>query len=159
MLGLTGACAGRQFDGVEYSDKEVSFRLGALPPGAHEVSSDDAKISLHNEAAGSTVAIGARCGKDGDEVPLRALVQHLFIQFTDRTLLHEEEKVLDGRAALEMEVEARLDGVARRFIVTVLKKNGCVYDFLHVDGGGDDPALVQSRANFRAMVSGFSTRE
>jgi len=58
-----------------------------------------------------------------------------------------------------MEIEARLDGVSRHFIVTVLKKNGCVYDFLHVDGGGASAELSASRADFRAMVSGFQTVE
>lgn len=157
LASSTSGCAGSRFNGVEYRDKEVAFRLGPLPSGSRELQADDAKLSLQNDEIGATVAVAARCGQDSDDVPLKALLAHLFIQFTDRQILSEEELTLDGRAALEMELTARLDGVPRHFLVAVLKKNGCVYDFLHVDGGGDDARLIQSRDDFRQMVRGFQT--
>jgi hypothetical protein len=75
----------------------------------------------------------------------------------NRTVISETKFTLDGRAALENELTADLDGVRRHFVVMVLKKDGCVYDFLHVDGDGTDPRLVQSRKDFRMMVKGFRT--
>jgi hypothetical protein len=66
---------------------------------------------------------------------------------------------LDGRKALRTEVDARLDGVRRHFVVVVMKKENCVYDFLHVDRGGDAPALSRSRAEFDEMIQGFSVIE
>jgi len=152
-LSLWG-CGGAQFDGVEYSDKDVAFRLGPTPPGMHRLQSDDARIAMQNDGAGSTMAIGARCNQDSDDVPMRALVQHLFLQFEDRQIISEREFVLDGRTALRTELLARLDGVRRHFIVVVMKKDDCVYDFLHVDGGGDGPLLRQSRADFDRMIDG-----
>jgi hypothetical protein len=101
--------------------------------------------------------VNARCGVDSDDVPLRALVGHLFLQLTDRKIISEQEFVLDSRAALTTEMVAYLDGVRRHFVVTVMKKDGCVYDFIHVDGGGDSLRLKESRDNFRKMVSGFET--
>lgn len=154
---LAVACGGASFNGVEYRDKEVAFRLGAVPAGLRQVQASDAKVSFQNDEAGVTVAVAARCGQESDDVPLRALVQHLFIQFTERQLISEKEFSLDDRAALEMEMKARLDGVPRHFIVTVLKKDGCVYDFLHIDGGGQSSILEQSRADYRQMVRGFHT--
>jgi hypothetical protein len=152
------ACgAGAQFNGTEYRDKEVAFRLSHVPAGVRQIESGESKLGFVDDQAGVTMAISARCGEDSDDVPLRALVQHLFLQLTDRQLLNEEEFTLDGRAALSMEMSAHLDGVRRHFVVTVLKKDGCVYDFLHVDGGGSNPALIQSRADFKKMVRGFST--
>lgn len=150
-------CAKKPFDGVEYRDREVAFRLGTLPAGLQQLKSDDALVTLQDDELGVTMMVGARCGQDSDDIPLRALVQHLFIQFTDRHQLSEREFQLDGRAALEMEIEAKLDGVSRHFVVTVLKKDGCVYDMVHVDGGGQGSGLVQSRQDFRTMVSGFHT--
>ncbi len=154
-----GACASSQFDGTEYRDKEVAFRLSYLPSGLRALGSSDSKLAFQNDQAGSTMAISARCGVDSDDVPLRALVQHLFLQLTDRELVSEREFSLDGRAALEMEMEARLDGVRRHFVVVVMKKNGCVYDFVHVDGGAESPALTSSREDFKKVVRGFSTME
>jgi hypothetical protein len=159
LLGTTAllGCGGAQFDGTEYRDKEVAFRLAYVPAGLSALESGDAKIAFQNEQAGSTIAISARCGVDSDDVPLRALVQHLFLQLSDREVISESEFTLDGRAALEMEMDAHLDGVRRHFVVTVLKKDGCVYDFLHVDGSAPSPALEGSRRDFRKMVRGFST--
>lgn len=153
------ACGGASFNGVEYRDKEVAFRLGPVPAGMRRVESSDARVTFQDDQAGATVAVAARCDRDSDDVPLRALVQHLFLQFTDRQTVSEKEFGLDGRAALEVDLAAKLDGVPRRFIVTVVKKDGCVYDFLHIDGGGERPELAQSRSDFRKMVSGFHTVE
>lgn len=152
-------CGSAQFDGTEYRDKEVAFRLAYVPTGLTPLKSAESKVAFQNEQVGSTIAVSARCGVDSDDVPLRALVQHLFLQLADREVISEKEFALDGRAALEMEIEAHLDGVRRHFVVTVLKKDGCVYDFLHVDGGAENPALLGSREDFRKLVRGFSTLE
>jgi hypothetical protein len=41
-----------------------------------------------------------------------------------------------------------------RFVVIVLKKNGCVYDFVHVS---PPTSPVESRERFIDFVQGFST--
>lgn len=153
------ACGGAHFDGREYHGKQVSFRLGPVPAGMREIRSDEALVTLRDDAVGTTVAVGARCGLDGDDVPLSALVGHLFIQFESRKETGRQEFVLDGRAALEVELDASLDGVSRHFIVVVTKKDGCVYDFMLVDGGGASGDVTRARAEFRTMVQGFSTIE
>ena len=58
---------------------------------------------------------------------------------------------LDGREALETQMVAKLDGVEKHFHVVVLKKDGCVYDFLQIAGERQDPDA------FRHFVSGFSS--
>lgn len=154
---LFSACGGAQFDGTEYRDKNVAFRVGPVPSGARQVDASESLLAFQNDAAGSTMAVSARCGVDSDDVPLRALVGHLFLQLTDREIVSEEEFTLDGRAALITEMSAHLDGVRRHFVVIVLKKDGCVYDFIHIDGGGDRPVLQDSREDFQRMVRGFRT--
>jgi len=151
----TIGCSRPAFDGRVYRSKELSFRLGPVPPAARRVDASEALVAFRDDQAGSTIAVSARCGQDGDDVPLRSLVQHLFIHFTDRRVIREEEFSLARRAALETELEAALDGVPSHFVVVVLKHDGCVYDFVHVDGGGASTAVQQSRTDFRAMVRGF----
>lgn len=155
--GLSWACGGPQFTGRVYRDEEVAFRLGPIPPGLVQLKTGDARLAFRNDEAGTTWAIKARCGLDGDDVPLDALVKHLFLHFTDRKELQKKHFTLDGRAALLVEMEASLDGVMQRFIVVVTKKDSCVYDFVHVDSGGSRLAVVRSRENFLAMVQGFET--
>lgn len=152
---LCSACGREAFDGHTYRDENVQFRLGALPDNFERVRSTESLLAFQDREAGATIAISARCGLDGDDIPLGALVQHLFIQLTDRKTEREERFQLDGRDALESEVSAKLDGVERRFLVVVLKKDGCVYDQVYVDRGGDEAELVRSRDAFRAMARGF----
>lgn len=156
LVWLNFGCGGAQFNGVEYRDKDIAFRLGPIPSTMREVKTGEARIALQDDKVGATVAIDARCNQETDDVPLQALVQHLFLQFEDRTILSTREFSLDGRAALRTELKARLDGVWRHFVVVVMKKDSCVYDFLHVDGGGESETLRQSRADFSTMVEGFS---
>ncbi len=65
-------------------------------------------------------------------MPLTALTHHLFLHFTDRELASQKTVELDGREALRSELTARLDGVPKHFVIYVLKKDGCVYDFMHI---------------------------
>lgn len=135
----------------------MAFRVGPLPADVRRVDASDARLAFRDDRVGATWAVSARCGLDGDDVPLQALLHHLFLQFTDRRQIREESFTLDGRAALEVELEATIDGVPRRFLVAVLKKDGCVYDFVHVDPGGKSPGVQESRDAFRAFVRGFRT--
>jgi hypothetical protein len=47
---------------------------------------------------------------------------------------------------------AELDGVKKRYVVYVLKKDGCVYDFLYVSPGQDG-----GKDAFERFVRGFGT--
>jgi hypothetical protein len=98
------------------------------------------------------VAVNGRCGVDGDDVPLASLTQHLFLQFTERELKAQSELNLDGRAALRTELTGKLDGVPKLFVVYVLKKDGCVYDFWRIS----EPAAADTAA-FEGFVRGFAT--
>lgn len=152
-----GCGGGSHFDGVEYRDDRVAFRLGPIPPGSRQIQATEALLAFENDRVGATIAVSARCSLESDDVPLRALVSHLFLQLTDRKVVAEREFQLDGRAALEVEQTASLDGVSRHFVVVVVKKDGCVYDMWHIDRGGAGAELAQARTQFRAMVAGFRT--
>jgi hypothetical protein len=76
----------------------------------------------------------------------------LFLQFTERSMISQQPLELDGRAALRTEMTANLDGVTKHYIVYVLKKDGCVYDFMRIsDSSGNDAGP------FDSFVSGFQT--
>ncbi|WP_245678396.1 hypothetical protein [Chondromyces crocatus] len=101
----------------------------------------------------ATIAINGRC-RGEDDVPLTALTQHLFLQFTERDILSQEVVPMDGREAMHTVLQAKLDGVPKKFDVWVLKKDGCVYDLLLVA----HPAhFERSLDAFGHLVRGFST--
>jgi hypothetical protein len=159
LLSLCGpvlfpACASTTFDGHVYRSKEVAFRVGPIPESWRRVDSDLALLAFRDDPHRATVALNARCGKDGDDVPLQALTHHLFLVFTDRQVLSQRLRPLDGREALRSELTAQLDGVPKHFDVYVLKKDGCVYDFLYV---ADTSAPPQGLSNFERFVGSFAT--
>ncbi len=92
---------------------------------------------------------------DGDDVPLTSLTQHLFLQFTERTQLSQTNVSLDGREALRTEISAALDGVKKQYLVYVLKKDSCVYDFMYIAAD----SAPGSRAEFERFVQGFAALE
>jgi hypothetical protein len=153
-LGLLAGCAGPGIRGQEFRGSGFAFRIGPIGRGWRPIESSESLLAFRDDRARATVALGGRCGKDGDDVPLAALTRHLFLYFTERNLVGERSLTLDGRAALRTEMEARLDGVPKRFTVVVLKKNGCVYDFLYVE---DVPGTGEGRATFDEFVAGFAT--
>jgi hypothetical protein len=130
MAGL--ACSTTHFDGRVFRKGDVAFRLEHLPPRWRPIEINDTALAFRDDDNAATVAINGRCGKDAEDVPLKSLTLHLFLQFTDRQLDDQELLSLDGREALRTEMTAKLDGVQKYFHVVVLKKDGCVYDFLQI---------------------------
>ena len=57
---------------------------------------------------------------------------------------------LDGREALRSELVGKLDGVPKHYLVYVLKKDGCVNDFVQVSDG-------DAKTEFDRFVRGFTT--
>jgi hypothetical protein len=153
-LGLAAGCAGSRLEGQTYRGSGFRFRVGPVARDWRPIESSQSLVAFRADRDKATVALDGRCGKDGDDVPLTALTRHLFLYFTDRKVLSERTFSLDGRAALRTEMEAELDGVPKRFTVVVLKKDGCVYDFIYVE---DVPGSREGRAQFDQFVAGFST--
>jgi hypothetical protein len=152
---LLMACASSGFDGHVYKDNDVHFRVGPVPSAWRKLEVDDTRLAFRDDAANATVAVNARCGLDGDDVPLESLTQHLFLEFTDRTQLSQTKISLDGREALRSELGAALDGVKKQYLVYVLKKNSCVYDFMYIAAD----SAPGSRAEFERFVQGFAALE
>lgn len=147
-------CGGPSFDGSVYRSREVSFRVGPLRGAWRRVEVDGALLAFRDDPNDATIAMNGRCGVDGDDVPLAALTHHLFLTFTERQVVSQAQVELDGREALRTELSAKLDGVSKRFVVYVLKKDGCVYDFMWIGGGN---AAQASAAEFQRFVQGFGT--
>jgi hypothetical protein len=148
------ACSSATWDGRVYRGGSVNFRAGQVPEGWRRINSDNSLLTFRDSPRDLVITVNGRCGKDGDDVPLEALTQHLFMYFTERQIAATTRVALDGREALRTELSAKLDGVARRFVVFVLKKNGCIYDFILIAGPSADD---KARAEFDQFVAGFST--
>lgn len=151
---LAGAGCASGFDGQVYRGDGTSFRVGAVPEHWTCIDVSDAKVAFRDDVMRATVAVNARCGSDAEDTPLLALTRHLFLYFTDRQVHDQRLVQLDGREALRTVLTAKLDGVERAFVVYVLKKNECVYDFMYIS----PPATFEKGApSFDRFVMGFRT--
>jgi hypothetical protein len=150
---LTG-CAGATYQDGVYRNEELAFRI-AEPAGTwRNLELEGTALARRSDEAQATLALQGRCRQDGDDVPLQSLTHHLFLQFADRVLVSQVDTMLDGRAALRTELDAKLDGVAKEFIVTVLKKDGCVYDFMMIAAPG---ARAGATAAYDQWLASFHT--
>ena len=147
------AACSAAFDGRVYRGDGYAFQVAPAPNEWEPISVSHTALAYRNAASDAVIAVNGRCDRDGDDVPLRSLTQHLFIQFTDRRIESEEVIPFDGREALRTDATAKLDGVERRFVLWVMKKDRCVYDLMFLSTPLRFESGVQS---FDAWVKGFS---
>ncbi len=134
--GATSGCATFGLDGNTYHGDGYSFRLPAAPSTWELIDVSDAALAYRDVESAGTILVNGRCDKDGDDVPLSSLTQHLFMRFTERDVTREETVPFDGREALHTVMTAKLDGVPKTFSAWVLKKDGCVFDLVYVADPG-----------------------
>lgn len=152
LLASIGCGAGLQGD--VYRGEGFAFRIGPLGTSWRRLDVGHAALAYRDEADGGTVLVNGRCGVDGEDVPLEALTQHLFMRFTEREILEQKIVPFDRREAMHTVAQAKLDGVPMKFAVWVLKKDGCVYDLAYMAA----PARFERGVvEFDRFARGFAT--
>lgn len=153
---LASGCGAETFRDSRYEGQGLAFRVGPRPEGWARLEASHGLLAFRDEGLNATVLLNGRCGVDGEDVPLEALLRHLFLQFTEREVEDQRRVPFDGREALYSVQRAKLDGVPKRFAALVLKKDACVYDFVLVS----EPATFpRARADFDRFVTGFHTEK
>jgi hypothetical protein len=151
------ACGGgRSYQGGAYVDDEASYAISQ--PGAGWTPLDvggDNDLAFGHESLAAVIQVNATCDPSMD-IPLPALRNHLLIGWTEREVQSEDLLDLDSREALQTHLVAKIDGVPRELALTVLKKDGCVYDFALVAPPGQP--FASARGAYDAMVGSFRTR-
>ena len=156
-LAALGACGGgttRSFDGSVLREGAVVFQIAPVPSGWRSVDVTNASLAYRDEAHGASVLINARCRRPDEGTPLVALTNHLVIGSTERELISQEVVPFDAREALHTRLRAKWDGVPIAFDIYVMKKDGCVYDFIYM---GDPAAFDAGAPAFEAFAKGFRT--
>ncbi len=141
------------FDGRTYHGPGYTFRVPPPPATWGKLEVSDAALAFEDRTSGGTIGVNGRCDRDGEDVPLKALTQHLFIQFTDRDVHSQEVVAFDGREAMRSDITARLDGVPRRLVIWVLKKDKCVYDLMFL---APPERFESGLETFDAWAKGFT---
>ena len=115
---------------------------------------EGATLAYRDDPRASSVLLDGRCYRKDDDVPLLALTDHLIMGTTDRQIASQETVPFDGREAMHTRLSARLDGVPMSYDIFVLKKDGCVYDFVLVGEPAKSDGGVEP---FESFVGTFHT--
>ncbi len=142
---LLGACA---------SAPRASFRTGAssLPPAWVGVGMRGTAVALHHTDGGA-IAASISCDAVDEDAPLDVLLNHLLLQIEKPVERARTAFVIDGRAALRVQLGVRLDGVPVELELVLFKKDGCVIDAQLAVDAQKFPAR---RADFELFLSGLS---
>ena len=150
---LLSACGGPSYAGGIYRDGALAFRVQA-PPG--EWSSvrvgDQNDLAWEQRGTHAVLQVNGSCDP-GLDIPLAALTNHLLIGFTERDLREQTLITLDGREALRTHLVAKIDGVPREFMLVVLKKDNCVFDFAVLAAPGE--SFAQAHPAFERVLDSF----
>lgn len=149
---LLAACGGGGSlrDGV-YRDAEATYRLEPPAGGWERIEFSDNDLAW-TDGKGSVISVNAVCEGHGD-ASLKVLTDHLLLGFEDRHVIEREELRLDGRGALRTRANASLDGVPVELELTLVKKDGCVYDLIYTAPAG---RFGVHAADYRRLVRSFS---
>lgn len=125
------ACAssGTYRNGV-FEGPLVVYRVDAPSDGWHFVHFSGNDLAWGGPS-GEVIAINSECEDHGDP-SLAVLTNHLLIGFEDRVVRERESLRISDRGALRTRLSASLDGVPVEMELTVLKKDGCVYDLTYL---------------------------
>lgn len=152
LVSLGCACVGSPFGGPS-RQPTPGYQVGQAPEGWKRVRFKENDLAFVDPRGRFLLASNATCRGHGDP-PLEVLTNELLVGFTQRQELSQKRYSLDGREALRSTIRAQLDGVPVEMVLTVLKKDGCVFDFTYLAPAGH---LEEHQNAYEQMVSTFST--
>jgi hypothetical protein len=154
LLAACGGASGKTFDGSVYRAGPVAFQVPAAPATWRAVQVTDASLAYRDEPHAASILVNARCRHADEGTPLAALTNHLLMGSTAREVVRQETEPFDGREALHTTMRAKWDGVPVAFDIFVMKKDGCIYDFVYL---GDPAGFEAGTRDFEGFVRGFRT--
>jgi hypothetical protein len=131
-LAVASGCwwtSGRLVDN-RYQDSHVSYAIGAPGAGWVPLHLERADVAWHHPELGAGLLVNSSC-EGVEDSPLAGLTNELLIGTTEREILEQTLLPWSKREALESTVVGKLDGVLRKRLLFVLKKDGCVYDIVY----------------------------
>lgn len=150
-LGCGGATS---FHGNVFRTEDTTYTVGLPGDTFHRIDINGQNDLAWADGRGNVMQVNSSCDPTLD-IPLIALTNQLLIGFTERDVREQQLVAMTGREALRTHAVAKLDGVPRELTLTVLKKNGCVFDFALVAAPGAD--FTSASAEYDRLLAGFAT--
>lgn len=149
--GLSGGCRHGELRNGVFTKSGLRYRVGELPPDWKQVGVRENDLAFVSADRAHSMAVNATC-EGHQDAPLQVLTQHLLMGFTERQLVSQETRPLDGRDSLHSHYTAKLDGVPIELLLVVMKKDSCVYDFTYLSPRG---RFGEKLADFERLLDQF----
>lgn len=130
------------------------FYVGTLPPDWQIQRIRARAVLFRNKLDASTITVSSWCGRAAEE-DSQADLSRKVVQVVRGGTVHwsAKEVQLAFGTASETLVTGEMDGETVRVRSVVIKRQGCVFDFLHVT----HPEQTAHEGDFDALVRGFRT--
>lgn len=145
-----GRMVGRRFE-----SPRVNYELGPLPSNWEFQEGEKGDAAYYSKEHKALISVRSVCARYS-EARLQNLARDLLWGFTDREILREKTIQFAEREALDLEADAKLDGVPVHIWVRVLKKNRCIFDFTLV---APPEHFDEARPAFISLLEGFRLAE
>lgn len=139
--------------GTVFLSRDGGYHVGPLPAGWRRLRTGARAVVFHHDATGATISTSALCGAAYEDLPLSALMGHLFSGFPTERIVTTRPSPLAGREALRQVSIRKVDGVALQFDAVVIKKHRCTFDFVCM---APPPAYPQVAPVFEAFYGEFA---
>jgi hypothetical protein len=113
-----------------FEDDHVNYGTGEPGAGWTRVKLEGTNLVWHAPALAAGILVNSHC-EGVKDAPLEGLTGELMMGTTERHVLEQTLMPWSGREALETVATAKLDGVPRKRVMFVGKKDGCVYDVVY----------------------------
>jgi hypothetical protein len=160
FAGVVGcASAPPRLESGVYREGPLAFQVGDVPSSWRPVQVEGATLAYRDDPHLASILLDGRCHRKDDDVPLLALTDHLVMGTTAREISSQETVPFDGREAMHTRLRAKLDGVLLDYDIFVLKKDGCIYDFVYVADPrkGTDAERSDGMSSFERFTGTFHT--
>lgn len=125
---VVSACSGGSaIKNDTFSDGKVAYEVTDPGDGWSEIAVDNANVAWIHDDTAAAILVNSHC-EGVEDANLQVLTRHLTIGMDDRKVLDEKTVETSRREALRTTLTASIDGVPRKLLILVLKKDGCVYD-------------------------------
>lgn len=147
MLGGSACVSVKLGDGQAKRSEGVSF---TAPGDAayQKLETPRADAAWKNAKNGNTIAFQSACG-EASEGPLESVAQELLGAFDANVEPQLQRRPFDGREAIDLEADGKVDGVATRMRAILYRKNGCSYVLTQI-------GRTQSHASDREVFEKFT---
>ena len=100
-----------------------------LPPNWQLIDKETSDFAISNKSSGSVFVINSACRKF-EASNLNSLTSSILSGVEIVNVIDRKIITLQGRDAIDMTVQGKVDGVSRFFHLTTTQKNNCIYDFV-----------------------------